>query len=303
MGKEVKFFLLLIFMTPWAFLWAQSPEGQKSGDEDCAMCHEEAAASFGSSLHKTVFKDGFEFQCESCHGPGQMHIDEEDPSKILGPENNLAKMESACLACHGQADHGVKGDHVRAHGVSCTQCHRIHQPSFKGHLVKAELALCTDCHQDVQAKMHLRSHHPVREGKMQCSSCHPFDGSQPILAGVSNETCLNCHAQYRGPFVFEHAPVLEDCRICHDPHGAVADNLLKQNEPFLCLQCHQMHFHAELAGYEGDFVTPNNGRPGSSDLTATKRTMLTKCTRCHSQVHGSDYPSQSISGQGRSLTR
>jgi hypothetical protein len=29
----------------------------------------------------------------------------------------------------------------------------------------------------------------------------------------------------------------------------------------------------------------------------------TKCTQCHSQVHGSDLPSQSVSGSGKVLTR
>ena len=55
---------------------------------------------------------------------------------------------------------------------------------------------------------------------------------------------------------FEHEPVFEGCDGCHAPHGAVANNLLVQNEPFLCLQCHQPHFHSILEGFEGDYGTP-----------------------------------------------
>ena len=95
-------------------------------------------------------------------------------------------------------------------------------------------------------------------------------------------------------------------------HGTVANNLLKQNEPFICLQCHQPHFHSILAGYEGDYGVSDavaGADPGYAGLTGTsqhdswKRVMLTKCTQCHQSIHGSDLPSQSITGQGRALNR
>jgi predicted CXXCH cytochrome family protein len=107
-----------------------------------------------------------------------------------------------------------------------------------------------------------------------------------------------------GPFIYEHPPVTEDCMICHTPHGSVANSLLKQGEPALCLNCHSMHFHAGIVGVDGEFDTPQAPeRGGFSTPDAWKRVMLTKCTQCHSEIHGSDLPSQSISGQGRSLTR
>jgi hypothetical protein len=34
-----------------------------------------------------------------------------------------------------------------------------------------------------------------------------------------------------------------------------------------------------------------------------KKAMLTKCTQCHSEIHGSDLSSQSITGGGKALTR
>jgi mono/diheme cytochrome c family protein len=84
----------------------------------------------------------------------------------------------------------------------------------------------------------------------------------------------------------------------------VADNLLKQQEPTLCLNCHSMHFHAGVVGVDGEFDTPQApDRGGVSTPDAWKRVMLTKCTQCHTEIHGSDLPSQSISGQGRALTR
>ena len=46
---------------------------------------------------------------------------------------------------------------------------------------------------------------------------------------------------------------------CHDPHGAMVNNMLKQNEPFLCLQCHEMHFHSARVGPTTPYQSPSAG--------------------------------------------
>jgi predicted CXXCH cytochrome family protein len=127
---------------------------------------------------------------------------------------------------------------------------------------------------------------------------------------TSRDLCLSCHAQYSGPFIFEHSPVEEGCGLCHDPHGTVANNLLQQNEPFICLQCHQPHFHAGLMAIDDDYSAPPgtvedfdgyDGLSGTSHANSFRRVMMTKCTQCHPAIHGTDLPSQSIPGQGRAL--
>jgi predicted CXXCH cytochrome family protein len=96
--------------------------------------------------------------------------------------------------------------------------------------------------------------------------------------------------------MFEHDPVNEDCAICHNPHGSTSDNLLVQAEPFVCMSCHPLHFHTSLEGYEGEFTVPlHPERSGVSTSEGFKPGMLTKCTQCHTEVHGSDLPAQSIS--------
>jgi len=170
--------------------------------------------------------------------------------------------------------------------------------------------------------MYFVSHHPVKEGHMSCSSCHNPHGTGNPVAGMIrteerlNDLCLTCHTRYQGPFVFEHEPVVEDCTICHDPHGTVANNLLKQNEPFLCMQCHEVHFHASRYN-DPDMVNGFNpggvpvGKdwryPSQPNIKSThegwQKSFLTKCTQCHQYVHGSDFPSQTIPGQGKKLTR
>jgi DmsE family decaheme c-type cytochrome len=202
--------------------------------------------------------------------------------------------------------------------VACTECHKIHENKTRNLVAeKKETDLCNKSHQDVMAQMYLMSHHPVKEGKMTCSDCHNPHGSQCMDEGMLrtderlNDLCLTCHTRYQGPFVFEHDPVVENCLMCHEPHGTVANNLLQQQEPFLCLQCHEAHFHAGRASNNYDASPiPAKGQPAIQDpgrkIQPTEfgfqKSFMTKCTQCHQQVHGSDMPSQTVTS-GHGLTR
>ena len=56
--------------------------------------------------------------------------------------------------------------------------------------------------------MHYSSHMPIREGKITCSDCHNPHGSvtEKLIRQASvNEVCYTCHAEKRGPFLWEHA--------------------------------------------------------------------------------------------------
>ncbi len=298
--------LLLLLSIP-VFLAAQgSGQGEKAGDETCAGCHDEVVANFASTVHGTYAKtEGY--LCESCHGPGARHAEEGDPELIYNPATDyMATTENTCLSCHqgGQFESATASAH---HEVAngCSDCHKVHS-NRKMLLKKTGSALCLDCHQEIGAKFLLTSHHPVREGLMECQSCHEVHGAEAKHAfdDSGRELCVSCHTEQEGPFIYEHQPVNEDCGICHDPHGAIADNLLVQNEPALCMSCHPMHFHTSLAGFDGNFTNPlHEERGGLSTKDGFKKSMLTKCTQCHIAVHGSDLSSQSTSSQGKSLTR
>jgi DmsE family decaheme c-type cytochrome len=95
-----------------------------------------------------------------------------------------------------------------------------------------------------------------------------------LRTNTINETCYKCHAEKRGPFLFEHMPVRENCDNCHDPHGSINEASLKVSRPRLCFECHTIGPHGPL-GTTGPL----------SDLTMSKA-----CTNCHTQIHGSNSP-------------
>ena len=295
------------------------------GSETCGDCHDELLATFKSSVHGRLapFEAvGVKKGCESCHGPGSIHAEEGDPETILRfGELNFAEKSEICLQCH--VKHYWRTSEHPLNGNGCTDCHKVHGKKEEKLLVKSEPKLCYDCHQDIRMKTVYPSHHPIWEQertgrkRMTCSDCHDVHGS-PVKSLKTeeriNDLCFRCHAGYQGPFVYEHAPVVEDCTICHEPHGTVANNLLKQNEPFICLQCHEFHFHAGTDSGMGNIKDPHKevlqGNAGEKPVYhgqfpagGFKMAFTTKCTQCHSQIHGSDLPSLSIAGEGEALTR
>lgn len=278
---------------------------------------------------------------ESCHGPGSKHVEESgDPRFIFNFKGKEGREASRpCLSCHYH-DHGAEWPgsvHFMA-GLGCGDCHSIHQsrqvvtppaipltgaatrhpemgviapakqgPPRRFSLAKPEAEVCFDCHREKRAQVQYSSPHPIIEGRMSCSSCHAVHGSEEeymlkATEGV-NEMCTSCHPAQQGPFVFEHAAVEEGCTSCHNPHGTLANNLLVQNEPFLCLQCHEAHFHMGREGIDTPINRPSGSVTNQYGSSGWRRAFATKCSTCHASVHGTDLPSQGISGRGGSLTR
>jgi DmsE family decaheme c-type cytochrome len=240
--------------------------------------------------------------CEGCHGDGAAHAEEGDAALIRTFADNSADDQQVCLDCH--LSNGLPGWKASSHaidGIACLDCHGgIHEASNP-------LDACKDCHADAVAQFQLPSHHPVREGKMSCSSCHDtHNASESQLrtaTGRVNDLCFDCHQDKEGPFIFEHEPVVEDCRLCHQPHGAVADFLLTANEPMLCFQCHEPHFHAGLISPEGATEVGGTHRENPFGTGSMNLAFTTRCSQCHSQIHGTDLPSQTLASGGRGLVR
>jgi DmsE family decaheme c-type cytochrome len=236
-------------------------------------------------------------QCEACHGPGGAHV-KAGGGPLAGMIDfgknaaaPAAKQNSQCLGCHEtNAAHDWASSAHAASNVACASCHTLHTVKEPMHTASTQVEVCTTCHQAQRADLVKPSHHPLREGTMACTSCHSPHGSSAPAQLVKNtvtETCTSCHAEFRGPFLWEHQPVAENCGNCHDPHGSAQPTLLKIRTPFLCQTCH------EGAGHPSITNTPQ-GLPGQNPSAFL---LAGGCVSCHSQVHGSNHPS------GRNLMR
>jgi len=277
MGSCAKYII-----TPVATI-APVPDATYIGSEECAVCHEDVFAYYRRTVHFKIryFEvAGQERGCESCHGPGSVHVEEGgNVEKIISfSKLRSAQISQICLKCHTKEPliHWSSNLHALS-DVGCNECHKSHKITAKKMVYKDDPNLCYDCHQQMRARIEFPSHHPIREGKMKCTECHNTHGAESngLKALTVNDLCYDCHADKQGPFIYEHPPVEEDCSLCHDAHGTIANNLLKQSEPFLCLRCHRGHRGVAVAG-----------------IHPTMSTLLTSCTQCHSQIHGSDLPSQ-----------
>jgi len=271
---------------------AQPPAGYV-GSDTCIVCHEGKDTSLHGTAHgeaKNPRSPAAAHGCESCHGPGQAHVDDDAKGHILKfGQMQPAAINETCLACHNRGNHAAwEGSGHERRNLSCTTCHSVH--SFKSperQLVKAtETQVCIQCHRlQVTKTERAVAHMPVREGKMSCSSCHNPHGS---LTNVKNlktgssvaELCTSCHTEMRGPMLFEHAPVRENCATCHDPHGSSNDRMLVVRMPMLCQRCHIASKHPATL-YDKDQITTNK----------SNRMFGRSCVNCHSNVHGSNHPS------------
>jgi DmsE family decaheme c-type cytochrome len=239
--------------------------------------------------------------CESCHGPGRAHVEAgggKDTIPIrFGKDspNSVAEQNAVCMDCHSRGTHIFwKGSPHETRGIACVDCHQVKQgvhisvssdarysqPLTDNQGVKLQQPeLCLQCHQMRRAQLQRSSHMPYREGKVTCTSCHNPHGTpnpKQLIQATTNENCISCHTERRGPFLWEHPPVLENCANCHEPHGSNNPQLLKVRMPRVCDSCHDSSRH------------PTQPQPLSSIKNFNRG-----CTNCHSYIHGSNHPSGS----------
>jgi DmsE family decaheme c-type cytochrome len=268
---------------------AQAP-GAYVGEATCLTCHE--AQSYKGTAHaltSSAKTPASTHGCESCHGPGQAHVDGGgDKTKIATFKTMTPQQASEkCTSCHSRGTHAFwTGSQHDNRNVGCVSCHNVHGAQGPRLLkAKTESDTCATCHRNVVNKTYRMNHMPVREGAMSCSSCHNVHGSQNVrllkTGTTTDEACTSCHAEKRGPYLWEHAPVANSCVSCHDPHGSNNDRMLVAKQPYLCQRCHVTSRHPPTV-YDG-YVLNNS--------TNANKIFGRSCVVCHQQIHGSNAPS------------
>jgi DmsE family decaheme c-type cytochrome len=263
------------------------------GSEACGQCHGDEQAFYQKSYHRVAFfEKGTASGCESCHGLGSVHIDNQTNSKQaddIVSQNDMrgfsaSERDAVCMQCH-QIDFPLwpTSEHALRQ-VSCWDCHAsdLHQPppdvaGYKPAVLHAKRddAFCLQCHEDVTSDFRLQYHHPVLEGQMRCADCHSIHGEprkNAMLLQETNAECMSCHPEVRGPWVFEHRAMEEGCETCHTPHGSINNKYLITVDNSLCIKCH----FQQPTGFFGN-------QPHTAFLQGGAL-----CYDCHFQVHGSN---------------
>jgi DmsE family decaheme c-type cytochrome len=273
------------------------------GSDTCKTCHPSVWLNFPRNPHfKSIAAGNLapeKVGCEGCHGPGQAHVAARGGKATIKAFSTMTPRQviDGCLTCHSQ---DVSRADIRrsAHtlaDVACTSCHSIHKSPAPKFLLASQRQrdVCYGCHAPVRAQFSSPFKHRVNEGFMQCTDCHnPHGapapnwrmGARPRMASQGLETeeaCLKCHTDKRGPFVYEHGAVRVDgCETCHSPHGSTNVKMLRRPVVFtVCLECHNGRGNF---GRQADGIS----RQSSSHNMADPR--YQNCTTCHVRIHGSN---------------
>lgn len=301
--------------------WAQQAREQ-GAPELCQACHSEAVEGYLHSKHGqkgNLRGPANQGSCLACHGQGALEHAKKGGGKGVGgvigfanPAVTADQKSAVCLSCHEgnrQLAFWDSGKHKK-NEVACSNCHSLHgtpgpgstisltrpNPTISPYVTTArqlEYETCTSCHREIRAQLLKTSHHPIVEGKLKCASCHNPHGalSRAMVNNESvNQLCTNCHTDKRGPFMWEHPPVEENCLNCHNSHGSAHAKLLNEKVPNLCQDCHDWSRHP------GTFYS---GNQGWSNATPNTRLVARSCINCHNEVHGANGPA----GRGKRFLR
>jgi DmsE family decaheme c-type cytochrome len=261
---------------------ARSSESPVTSDV-CLDCHDTETHGMMGTAHDPA---GGKVSCLGCHAGAatERHVDDPENNPAVNPGKLSAdSLTAVCTTCHAQphALNIYERDPHGAAGLACTACHQIHDNRTHASLLKNDQpGLCLSCHPGVRAQFAETSHHPVMEKVVACSDCHVdvFQSTKQHTANGPGEVCVTCHAQFQGPFPFEHPAAVGysteegGCLNCHAAHGSQFPRLLKQSyeSPHfaLCSQCHSVPKHL------------NNMKHGTQWAGVP-------CNECHSDIHGS----------------
>jgi len=267
-----------------------------AGSEMCVACHSAHSESFAKTRHGKLFTsengltERMKAGCEACHGAGGKHVADGGgpaPEGMIAfhPEtpDAVERANGVCLDCHAGGDQLYWDGSIHdSRGLACTTCHSAHDPKSDRNQLRAETqaAACGTCHIVQRSQQFRNSRMPVREGHMECGSCHNPHGAitRALITHPSiNDNCQSCHADKRGPFLWEHPPVQESCLGCHVPHGTAKRSMLRLNPPRLCQQCHVASRHPS-----------DPRRPDETFVVGGS------CLNCHPTIHGTNHPAGSF---------
>lgn len=275
--------------------------------ELCKTCHAEYVETFLQTKHGQA-GNVMGPSCQTCHGDGTEHAKAgggKGVGGILGFDNKAVSAErksGVCQTCHKSNRHLAFWDSGRhaQNEVACSDCHSLHGKPGPGSTIalknpnpsvspyqttsrQLQYETCTTCHKQIRSQLLKPSHHPIIEGRIACTDCHNPHGALSramVKAESIPQLCTSCHSEKRGPWIWGHPPVEENCLTCHNPHGANHARLLQEKPPNVCQDCHDAGRHP------GTVYDASGSWLGSQN----NRLLARGCVNCHNRIHGSNAP-------------
>jgi DmsE family decaheme c-type cytochrome len=168
----------------------RTPSYSEEGAESCLRCHsggEMRAVQSGPHFNlQSPGAPAAHHYCESCHGPGSIHVSRAHGGRGFPPLTRFGRGEgmsprdeqlAACMQCHGVAGEvrktiGFYGSPHDRRSINCSTCHTVHVGTDSIRDRAGQAASCFRCHRS------MKSGHPQFDAEsmnvqvLRCSDCH-----------------------------------------------------------------------------------------------------------------------------------
>ena len=176
----------------------RTPTFTEEGAAACLRCHsgpEMRAIQSGPHANlRSPAAPGDHHYCESCHGPGSIHVSRAHGGKGFPPLTKFGRgpdrapreeQLAACLNCHGaegavRETIGYIGSPHDRKNIICSTCHAIHAESDPVNDRDRQAALCYRCHRKQQTGHPRFTSASMDIDRLPCSACHDVHRALPL---------------------------------------------------------------------------------------------------------------------------
>jgi len=253
----------------------------------CSECHSTAPRKeFNDSadFYLTHWKE-INTACESCHGPGSLHIENiENPSAAkdsletylsLTSKTTAKNQVDQCAPCHARrstiSDDYHPGDELYDHYIPEVLRQELYHDDGQiedevfvfGSFVQSKMyhngVKCTDCHEPHSLNL-------KKEGNDLCLQCHEKKYDLPTHTFHKEQTeaseCINCH-------MTGETYMVNDYRRDHSFRIPRPDQSVKYNTPNSCNKCHTDQDPIWAANAIEQWYGPERNRNYTDELLET----------------------------------
>lgn len=168
----------------------RTPSYTEEGAAACLRCHsgsEMRAIQAGPHFNiKNPGAPASNQYCESCHGPGSIHVSRAHGGRGFPPliEFGRGKDKSprdvqlnACMQCHGAEGEvsriiGFYGSPHDRKSINCSTCHTVHAALDPISERETQVATCYRCHRKVKTDHPRFGSASMNIDVLKCSDCH-----------------------------------------------------------------------------------------------------------------------------------